>query len=228
MDIRFFDRLIPSFTISVSFGDQLFSISDNSDILELSELGNWIKQVNGNNVFKEDFFQFVKNKKSSHSLAFINTKIKQINCVLIYLVVKKDLKNKVDLKFYNLIELAYLLSNSFTKELWKSLNECIVKEHNNLIRRNLETGYIALEPLFTLCYSEFHDIGKNKYELGESLFYLNHNYRWDRAGAGYKENSGRVVVQQISKMRKAHSIPEVITSQCLANHQLEQNVLIAM
>lgn len=228
-DFAIFDRLIPNFTLSMISSNQLFGGGiESHDFLEHTEIGSWLRQINADDVFTIEFSKYIKSKKIYRSLIFINTKINQINCILIYVVIKKTSQHKTDLCFYNIIEIANLISNNFSKGLWDVIAQSLVKEHNSIIRRNLETSYIALESLFTMCHSNFQELGKSKYCFGEILFYLNHNYKWDRAGAGFKENSARVVLQQLPRSKSSSTIPEFITNQCLANHQLENNIFISL
>jgi hypothetical protein len=223
MDLTFFDRIIPNFTLSIVRNHT----NDQYEIAEFGELGAWLRHINSDELFKLKFVDFVKHTKSESALAMINGTVDQIRCVFVYLIKKQILPNKIEVKVYNLVELSHLISHCFDMTLWAEINTIIAENHALLIQRNLITGYLALEPLFTLCYNDFHDGGKSKYDFGETLFYLNHKYNWSRANAGMKENSGRVILQQISG-NKASKIPERITKQCIANHQLESNLIFCV
>jgi hypothetical protein len=228
-DFAIFNRIIPDFIFNVPIiTSGQFNHEESQEFISHTEFGGWLKQIKADEVFIQDITKFIGNKKYSNALIFVNTKVNQINCIHIYFILKKKDVNKIELSFFNIIEIANLFSKEFTQNLWHSISQPLIKQHNNIIKRNLETSYFALEPLFTLCYSNFIELGKCKYDFGELLFYFNHSYKWDRAGAGFKENSSRVVLQQLPKNRLNMTIPENITNQCLANNQLERNIFISI
>lgn len=226
MNLDIFSRLSPNFTLTAKLADHV--VADDLHIEEIAEIAAWLRQINSDDSFRERAFSFIRNQNQQAAIILINSTINQVRCIFIYLLLRTQTQNKIEIKFFNLIEISNLIGNCFNRELWSVVDNGIVTQHDYFIQRHLQAGYIALEPLFTLCHGDFQEYGKVKYDLGNVLFYLNHKYNWSRSNAGICANSGRVLIQQLSKRKRIANIPEHITKQCLANHQLEHNVFIAM
>ncbi|MBY0245874.1 MAG: hypothetical protein K2Q03_10495 [Sphingobacteriaceae bacterium] len=226
MNLEIFRRLSPNFTLSANLADHVFV--DELHIDDIGEIASWFKQIHCDDSFREHIISFIRNKNQKTAIILINSTINQVRCIFIYLLIRSQNNHKIEIEFYNLIELSNLIGNCFSRDLWQIIDNGIVMQHDYLIQRHLHAGYIALEPLFTLCHGDFQEYGKIKYDLGNVLFYLNHNYNWSRSNAGICANSGRVLIQQLSKSKRLANIPEHITRQCMANHQLEHNVFITI
>lgn len=212
-----FSRIIPNFSFRVPVVD--------SGHLENLELNSWYEKIGAGEEFINSVSQFIDSERSI-ALALINVRVKQVKSTAIYLVLKEK-TSALELKFYNLIEIATLISDAFVESLWQVISRQIEIEglSDRILSRNFESSYFALKPLFTLCNSSFLTLGKRKYDFGDTLFWLNHHKKWERKNSDKKANSGRVILYMMPKNNDDH---KKSYSQALIQVKLEKNVLFTL
>jgi hypothetical protein len=213
-----FNRIVPNFSFEL--------LDIDSDHLENIEMQSWYKKISADKDFIRDINSFINSEKT-FALAFINVKIKQITSVIIYLILRNK-NNTIELKFFNLIEIATLISNGFKANLWTIISNQIEKEHleGRILKRNFEASFFALRPLFTMCHTNFNALGKSKYSFGDTLFYFNDKRKWDRKNnTKPKENSGRVALYSAPLNNEEN---KNVYSQALISCKLENNILLVL